>query len=103
MKKLMIVALLGLAGCAGKPLIVDISSEKVAVQGGSDAAKLAKAREGCNLYGGPPKDAVPLSARCLDAYCIQQVALFACRAERRVDECDQLRDNPSAFAESGCH
>jgi hypothetical protein len=33
MKKLMIVALLGLAGCAGKPLIVDISSEKVAVQG----------------------------------------------------------------------
>lgn len=76
-----ILALLGallLVGCAGHPVVADISQDKVILQGNNAPQEelLAKANESCAMYH---KKAQPLSQRCGDQYCIQKYYLFACR------------------------
>jgi hypothetical protein len=100
----LLAAVLALTGCATAPVITDISSEKVSVQGGTAATAQNKAEQACNLYGGAKvKEAVPLSYRCMDAYCMQRVTLFACREQpQKQDECARLAGNATALADAGC-
>lgn len=80
MKKLSVLAVLVLmlAGCAGEPVVADISQDKVILQGnGANPDQLmARANESCAMY---KKRATALSQRCGDQYCIQKYYLFACR------------------------
>ena len=67
-----------LLGCAGEPVVADISQDKVILQGnGATRESLtAKANESCAMY---KKRAQYMSERCGDGYCIQKIYLFACR------------------------
>lgn len=67
------------AACATHAVISDIATDKVKVvaSGGDQAVIMGQAREGCAHYKRTP---VPISKRCLDAYCVQSEYLFACKA-----------------------
>ena len=67
-----------LTGCAGEPVVADVSQDKVILQGnGASPQQLqAKADETCQMY---KRRAQPMSQRCGDQYCIQKIYLFACR------------------------
>ncbi len=70
---------LGLAGCLKTPAVIaDLETDKVVVQSGMGTTEedvWAKAREGCALHDRLPK---PLSAKCVDQYCLSKNLLFAC-------------------------
>ena len=69
---------LALGGCAPSAAIVDVEEDKVLVRatGDEDALAAQEAQRGCAVYG---RQAVPLSAWCLDALCSSAHYLFACR------------------------
>lgn len=72
------VAAIVLAGCGGEPIVADIGQDKVQIQstGSTPEQIMAKATESCALY---KRVAKPMgSYRCVDAYCIQKIHLFAC-------------------------
>lgn len=66
-----------LIGCAGQPIVADVSQDKVIVQAnGASAEQLqAKADETCTMYH---RHAHYMSTRCGDGYCMQKYMLFAC-------------------------
>ena len=71
--------LLLLGACAAPAIISDINDSALKVQSGigtSDEAILAKAREGCGIYGKKP---VRISFVCKDEYCFTKNHLFACK------------------------
>lgn len=71
------VGTMALLGCAGQPVIADISQDKVQVQAnGAPAEQIqATADQACGMY---QRKAQVLSHRCGDQYCIQKIVLFAC-------------------------
>jgi hypothetical protein len=72
------LVLLLVSGCRPAPVISSISDSAVTIQhpgASSDPDIVAKAAEGCALYG---RKAQPLSYRCDDGYCIRKQHLFAC-------------------------
>ena len=67
-----------LLGCAGHPVVADISQDKVIIQGNGapPGELLALANESCGMY---KRRAQYMSERCGDGYCIQKIYLYACR------------------------
>lgn len=65
------------AGCAGEPVVGDISQDKVQIvaNGASAADIYSRAEEACDMYG---RNAREMSYQCADVYCIQKIVLFAC-------------------------
>ena len=80
MRKLILLLVFGLIGCAPAPAVIsNISDSSLEIQTGLGTTPemlRAKAREGCGIYGKTP---VSISHRCLDDYCLRKTILFACK------------------------
>jgi hypothetical protein len=87
-----------LSGCAQPAVITDISDSSVTIQQTAftkPESVTAEANRGCALYG---KTALPLSTRCLDAYCTARLNLFACAGPNVVRGVDQMPARPAGSA-----
>jgi hypothetical protein len=77
---LIAISALTVCACASQPVISDINDSSIKVQASftdnSRGDVSAVANNGCGNYG---KNAVPISYRCLDGYCISKEFLFACK------------------------
>lgn len=86
MLQLVALTLLLTAGCRPAPIISGISDSAVTIEhpgASSDADIVAKAAEGCALYG---RKAQSLSYQCGDGYCIRKRHLFACMGPAQVQQ-----------------
>ena len=77
MRAIAVVAALLVGGCAGQPVVADISEDKVQVltNGAQDHDIQLAADQACAKY---QRSARLLSFRCGDGYCVQRTVLFAC-------------------------
>lgn len=77
MNKVLLVAMLVLAGCATQAAVVDLETDKAVIRAtGNDRAIINRtARNACRVHG---KKAKAISYSCLDSYCITVDYLYAC-------------------------
>jgi len=77
MRVIAVVAALLVGGCAGQPVVANLSQDQVQVltNGAQDDEIQRTADQACATY---QRSARLLSFRCGDGYCVQRTVLFAC-------------------------